>query len=109
VINRSAIIIQPKEPFYQWLQSIPDPITLSPDDFKDDSAIYLIPSYEDDKELTEIISQMYNVIFEEVLSDWWTVEEDWPQNRTFKMFKGWFDYSAHSMVIDMFDAPLAEE
>jgi len=103
------MIIQPKGPFYKWLQSIPDPITLSPDDFKDDPTIYLIPSYEDDKELTEILSQMYNVIFEEVLSDWWTVEEDWPQNRTFKMFKEWFDYSAHSMVIDMFDAPLAEE
>ena len=109
MINRSAVIVQPKEPFYQWLKSLPDPITLSPEDFKDDSTIYLIPSYEDDEELTDILSQMYDIIFEEVLSGWWTVEEDWPQNRTFKMFKEWLDISAHSMVLDMVDAPVEEE
>lgn len=109
MVNRGAIIIKPKEPFYKWLESIPDPMTLSPEHFDEDSIAYLIPSWECDEELEDTLSKMYDILFEEVLSGWWTVEEDWPINRTLKMFKEWFDFSAHSLLIDLVDAPLHDD
>jgi hypothetical protein len=33
----------------------------------------------------------------------------WVQNRSFKLFKEWFDYKMHSMVWDTLEEPIDKE
>lgn len=42
-------------------------------------------------------------IFEEQLAGWYTDESVWPRDRGFHVFRRWFDYHHHSMVIDLSD------
>ena len=109
MVNRSVVLIRPKEPFFQWLRSLPDPCELSIEDYNDDSTAYLLPEYEDDIEQTEVLEQYYDLIFEEVLGGWWTVEGDWPPTRNFATFNDWFSCEFHSLVIDLVADPLIVE
>ena len=67
----------------------------------DEKTVYLIPSFEDDAEAEEILKQVYSEIFERELDAWHTDEADWPENRTFAIFKQWFEIELHSMVEDV--------
>jgi len=45
-INRTALIIKPKKPFFEWLKSI-DPEDDVVDDNIDDPAVYRLPDFEE--------------------------------------------------------------
>ena len=109
IVNRSVVIIKAKEPFMQWLKTLPDPMDISLAEVNDDTSAYLLPDYEDDDEQDEILRRFYGHIFEEQLDGWWTDERDWPQNRTLELFAEWFTVEFHSLVIDLVDAPLESE
>ena len=110
MINRSAIIVRARRPFLAWLKGLSDPV--GPDttlaDVNYEPNIYLLPEYEMDAQQDELLSDFYDIIFEIELDGWWTAEEDWPSKRTFKMFKEWFNVEFHSVVEDLFDAPLID-
>ena len=72
-LNRSAIVVTPKQPFLDWLRD----------------------SCEE--------------IFEEQLAGWYTDESAWPRDRGFDVFRRWFDYQHHSMLIDLSGEPLIGE
>jgi hypothetical protein len=36
-------------------------------------------------------------------------ETVWVKNRTFKLFKDWFDYSIHTMIWDTMDEPIDKD
>ncbi len=57
----------------------------------------------------ENYTECYDLIFEEELASWWTVRKDWPLQRNLETFKKWFDIEFHSVVIDIFDAPLEDD
>jgi len=103
------VIVKAKEPFIQWLKSLPDPMDISLAEVNDDTSVYLLPDYEDDDEQDEVLRRFYGPIFEEQLDGWWTDERDWPRDRTFALFTRWFEVEFHSLVIDLVDAPLEAE
>jgi hypothetical protein len=103
------VIIRAKEPFVQWLKSLPDPMDISLEDVNEDTSAYLLPDYGDDDEQDEVLRRFYGQIFEEQLDGWWTEERDWPSDRTFALFTQWFELEFHSLVIDLVDAPLEDE
>ena len=109
MVNRSVLIVRAKEPFRQWLRSLPDPEDASLAEINEDSSVYLVPEYEDDSEKEKILKMMYEEIFEEQLEDWWRDEKDWPKNRNLSLFKKWFDVEFHSVVIDLVDGELVSE
>ena len=47
------------------------------------------------------IKRNFDKIFINELNDWYTDEEKWPQNRTYKIFLEWFDIEICSMVLDL--------
>ena len=53
--------------------------------------------------------ESWRVLFDSILFDWITDESMWPQNRTLKMFRDWFDIEVHSMVWDLASEPLLVE
>ncbi len=70
---------------------------------------YLVPEFEDDKQRERVLRKFFTTIFEDELADWWTREEDWPQQRDLRTFKKWFDLRFYSVVDDLVDNVLVDE
>jgi hypothetical protein len=101
-INRSAIILKPRKPFLDWLS-----VQLPDDDFMKDyeeSNIYLIDDEIDDIE--KWLKKKFDKFFKMELDAWGDNEEEWPQHRTYKMFKQWFQIDVSNMVYDMEKKPV---
>ncbi len=109
VVNRCVVIVKVKEPFRDWLQSLPDPTDITTDEINEDNSVYLLPEYEDDTDIFAILEHFYDLIFEEQLNNWWTDESCWPSNRDFDTFVEWFGCKFHSLVMDLVDEPLVND
>lgn len=110
VINRSAAIIRPQQPFVDWANSIEDEVKqYSIEDFSTDCSVVLLPEYDSDEHAKSILKGLYNDVFEIELSSWVTDENVWPDNRTYEMFKEWFDVELHSMVYDPYEDDIEKE
>ena len=53
MLNRVAVIVKRKKPFFDWLKALPDPCDVTPEEADDDSTVYLFPEYEDDSEFVD--------------------------------------------------------
>jgi len=97
-VKRSAMLLKPKKPFIDWLKSV-DPIDET-EEMLTVGDVYLLPDFEATKQMEDWLKKYFDDIFTDQLNNWYTDEELWPQMRTIKMFKEWFDYSMHTMVWD---------
>jgi hypothetical protein len=107
-INRHAIVVKPRKPFYDWLNEIerknPEPITVL-----DEHNVYLIREMDSNDEVRRWIKKHFDQLFVNELNDWYTDETFWPQRRTCKLFSEWFDVEVHSMVLDLEDGPVKKD
>ena len=87
MINRCAVIVRPKQPYIDWATGLDDSSMVPTDD--DEQTVYLIPEY--DVEGMAQLSEACEIIFDSELEDWHLIIEDWPANRTFAMFREWFE------------------
>lgn len=109
-LNRSALVVTPKQPFLEWLHSIdPSSHDLKMTDLRSDPSVYLFTDCSDDTELTPYLKEACEEIFEQELESWDRMEETWPKDRSFEAFQRWFDYSIHRMIFDLADHPLKLE
>ncbi len=101
-INRSLIVVKPKQPFLNWGNSISEgPFgDLTLDYLSKDTTTYLSPEFESDEEYLRLIKSIYSDIFSHELEAWCTDQSAWLSNRTYEMFCEWFEIEVHSMVID---------
>ena len=101
-IDRSVAIIKPKQPFVDWVNSMPDAgddqYTIS--DFSSDCSVILLPVVDSDEHPEAFIKDIFQDLFELELSSWMADDETWPENITYQMFLDWFDVEYHSMVFD---------
>ncbi|MCX5777096.1 MAG: hypothetical protein NTX32_05655 [Candidatus Firestonebacteria bacterium] len=100
--ERSALIIKPLAPYWEWANSIEDGIPPEQKGFngtEKDHTVYLIPVSSPEM-MEKHVKELFPKIFEEELKAWWTNENDWPKNRTYKMFKKWFEVSFAHAVYD---------
>ena len=105
-INRNAIVVKPKKPFFDWLNELyPE----SPINEKEEANIYLIKEKDSNEAIEKWLSRNFNQLFQNELNDWHTDENDWPQKRTYKLFKEWFDFEIHSMVLDLEETEITKE
>ena len=107
MLNRGVLIVRPKQPYLDWATGLDDSgLVPDPDD---EQTVYLIPEFEDDDEAWEILGDIYAEVFELELDDWHTDESAWPPNRTFAMFKEWFDIEFHSVVEDLVGEEIVDD
>jgi len=99
VLNRSAIIVRPRQPFLDWALQLDDSGLVPNSD--GEQTVYLIPEYDDDIDAMHVLSDTYDIIFQTELLSWHTRESDWPKNRSFAMFRDWFAFEFHSIVDDL--------
>ena len=105
-INRALIIVRPKQPFFEWAQTVAYEEGLKLEDVREDPTAYLIPEPWDKDEQAEILTWCYERVFEAELESWYTDEDAWPQHRDLKMFLEWFEVEFHNMVFDLLDEPI---
>ncbi|HEX8038131.1 MAG TPA: hypothetical protein VF490_03230 [Chryseosolibacter sp.] len=106
-INRNAILIRPKKPFFDWLNAIRKgqrPLLQ-----EEENNIYLIREMESNEHIKKWIQKHFDNIFVNELNDWYTDESGWPENRTYQMFIEWFDVEIHSMVLDLEKSPVRKD
>ncbi|MGN6603609.1 MAG: hypothetical protein ACTHK8_14240 [Ginsengibacter sp.] len=97
-INRNAIIVKPKQPLLDWINSIyPE----SPIETLNVGTVYLVNSGDNVEQVERWLQKNFDNIFQNELNGWNTDEENWPEKRTFKLFKEWFNYEIHDMILDM--------
>ncbi|MGY6557986.1 MAG: hypothetical protein ACXIT9_01760 [Nitritalea sp.] len=105
-INRNAIVVKPKKPLLDWVNSIyPE----SPISGKEEANIYLIREMDSNEAIEKWIKKNFDQIFQNELNDWCTDEEAWPRKRNFRTFQEWFVYEIHSMVLDLEDIDISKE
>jgi hypothetical protein len=104
-INRYAIVVKPLQPFFDWLNS------LNPKDDAinevDEANVYLVDNDIDDIE--KWLRKKFDKFFTMELDDWHTNKKEWPQYRSYKMFKQWFSVDISTMVYDMENRPVYKE
>jgi hypothetical protein len=106
-INRSLIVVKPKQPFLDWIRSVDPDQTLDLKDISDDPTAYLIPECGTDEEREQIIDWCADFLFEQELWSWYTDEDLWPVRRDAQTFREWFEVEFHSLVFDVVgDIPL---
>src|ERR1043166_2067619 len=93
-INRSALILRPKQPFLEWRNTIEakegrQSYTL--DEFWIDPKLYLVPGFKDKKHVESTVFEEFDLYFIDQLVGCMTVEDEWPKHRTLETFKEWFD------------------
>jgi hypothetical protein len=102
-VERTAIVIKPKQPFWDWLishdpdQDLPHFIIIDPE-------IYLLPDFEEIDEMKKWLKKHFDTIFCDQMNHWYTDTNLWVNNRTHKMFLEWFDISFHTMLWDTLDS-----
>lgn len=109
-INRTAAIIRPRQPFVDWLNSLPDDdhdYTL--EELSTDNLTFLIPEADSREGAMDYIRKKHNLIFEWELWGWVTVERWWPAKRDWKVFKEWFEIEINSEVFDLVDGAVEKE
>lgn len=100
-VDRSIAIVQPKQPFLDWIESLPgSEIDITLEQLRTDSTAYLIPDFEDLEDALSSLDKIHNKIFEAELAEWSDDEDSWPKHRTLKVFWEWFDVKLHSIVVD---------
>jgi hypothetical protein len=97
-VRRSALVIQPKQPFFEWLKSI-DPSDES-QSLEFHSDVYLLKDFEEVTQMENWLKKNFDKIFSDQLNNWYVDKSLWVKSRTFKMFSEWFSYSLHTMVWD---------
>lgn len=102
-INRHLIILMPKQPVLDWIKRVdPNPPNITLDELRLEQNAFLVPDALDGQQDAEKwVQRRWQMFFEGFLEEWYTVESWWPQKRTYKMFKDWFDVQYHSMVWDL--------
>jgi len=100
-IDRTAIIIKPRQPFLDWCSNLfPEE-----EDFNNTNT-YLIN--EDIEDIDSWLKRGYENIFTIELEAWTHIKKQWPQKRNYKMFKEWFSIDQSTMVYDLEINPISK-
>jgi len=82
------------------------------DPLNENGDIFLIPGeevIESREDAVKWVEKRWSDFFEFELGKWIIDDQLWPQNRSLKLFREWFDIEYHSMVWDLGSKPLATE
>lgn len=107
MLNRSALLVTLKEPYFQWAESLPGDGPSPRGD--NDRVVYLVPEIDDPADEKKVVRDAFPMIFEHELWAWHTDEADWPKKRDFKTFLEWFDVEVDSMVMDLYGYDLVDD
>jgi hypothetical protein len=108
-LNRSVVMVTPKQPFLDWLLSVDPASAEVAVEVVCKPVFYLLPACEDDAVLEEYVRDACKTIFEDQLDGWYRGRSRWPVVRNFNTFRLWFEYRADALVLDLGDELLRHD
>jgi len=105
LINRTGVVVRRAQPFIDWAAALDG---VGQREIDDDPTLYLIPACDEAGEAWRLLEEGYAAIFEIELEDCEPRASMWPAERTFAMFRAWFDVSICGWIEDLCDAPLGD-
>ena len=111
LVNRFAIIITPKQAFFDWINAIfPEFPEVDYSSTKHDiSKIYLIKERDGNFDVEKIVRKYFREICVNEIFEWCNDDDVVPKRLTWKLFEDLFDFSLQSMIIDLSDSILLRE
>ena len=107
IINRIAAVVEPKEPYYAWARALDDEEPSIDSMWREKmTSVYLIDEEEDAE---DSLRRNWDWIFEEKLFSWHRDREAWPQERTYRSFREWFEVRLVGVVFDLSEYPLLQQ
>ena len=101
LINRSAFIIRPKEPYLRWAAGIEDEPVSAVEDLGTHVSLYLVPEEPEGKGETPPVADYFAEIFAAELGAWCTDQDTWPKDRSLRTFLAWFEVIGESVIQDL--------
>jgi len=106
-VERSLVIVRPRQPFADWANSVDDHgPRFNLDQERSQPNAYLVDNRNDSDELAVVLKTCWKDLFEEELCGWMRDPECWPAKRTRAMFEQWFDCEMILMVHDQGSEPI---
>lgn len=109
VINRAVLVLKPKQPYVDWVNSRLNALDDRPETIESlrakECVTLLIPEC-DVEETDGIIEALSPALFRLALADWDTDKKRWPEKRDYETFKEWFDVELHTVVMDILPEPV---
>ncbi|PIE25300.1 MAG: hypothetical protein CSA60_00875 [Neptuniibacter caesariensis] len=111
LLNRSAFVVLPKQPFADWTHSLEVDAgglnqLLTLEEQRREGTVYLIDEVSDEADFATALKAHWKAIFTSELSAWDEIGDDWPHNLTIDLFLAWFEVSHQIMVFDLSQKPL---
>jgi hypothetical protein len=104
-IDRYAIVIKPKQAFFDWYNAIHLEAKIDSSDYGG-SNIYLVDENKDD--LDAWLKKKFDKFFKMELEDWHSNKKQWPQRRNYKMFNDWFQVETSRSIMDLEKRPVSK-
>ena len=105
VSNRGVIKLVPTKLFVDWFNYITnDGINYSIDSLE--SISFLIHDFDTRMEFNIWLESNYQLLFDIRLSYACIDKCQWPENRTYSVFKSWFDIFYCDLILDLLDKPI---
>ncbi|MAZ39564.1 MAG: VacJ [Legionellales bacterium] len=102
VVDRIVAILRPTDKMLHWIKDLPNaPDIMTIKNLQTDCTALLLPPFESPRQADAYIKGIYEGIFESELISWGVPKEEWPENRTYPLFKQWFNTEFHSVLFDI--------
>ena len=112
LINRCAVIVVPKLPFWEWVKKTGDVHDDQLHEVKKDVNMYLVPDYETEPDMfgaiEKYIAKNFEGIFISELEAWYTDPGSFPEI-SYNNFKEWFELTPYTMIFDTVNKGLKKE
>lgn len=112
MINRTAVVIKPRQPFLDWINTTPQldlssPVTM--EELLADCDTILLPDTDSLEDARELLEPLKPDLFAVQLDSWLRDPSAWPPDRSAAIFDQWFTLEVHSMVLDLVEEPILRE
>jgi hypothetical protein len=106
LVNRSVVILRPKQPYRDWANSFSDGPRFVEEPGGESGTAFLVPEFATLEEIQGFVVANSEFMFEHELDAWQDAPETWPRDRSFTALQDWFDVQIHSLVIDLGEGPI---
>jgi len=111
LLNRSAFVVLPKQPFADWTNSLDVDADglhqcLTLEEQRREGTVYLIDEVSSEGDFSKALEKNWQSIFHNELSAWDELGDHWPHEISFANFQAWFDVYPQIMALDLAAQPL---
>ena len=106
VVERSIVVLKPKQPFLEWINTqlaTSGDTLLDLDSIRIDCNSYLIPEISELEDGISYVDDCFESLFQLELASWTEDESLWPNEMSLKIFWEWFDVEISPTLIDLTD------